>query len=503
MTNPKTHALMTKHVAIIGGGISGLAAAFHLQELAKETGEKIILHIIDANERLGGVIATDYLEDCIVERGPDSFLAQQKPWAMSLCHRLGLEPQLIGTNTLHRTTFIVKNGFLYPLPDGFIMLAPTKLLPFICSPLFSLTGKLRMALDLVIPARKNNDHDESLADFVRRRFGEEALNQVAQPMIGGIYTADPNTLSINSIMPRFVQLEQKWGSIIRGLLMDGRPKAKSVPDNQLSNNSNAASGARYGLFASLDKGLQSLIDALSRNLSDASICLGKKVISLRQAKSQFEHHSCKWLLTLDDASTLAVDSIILALPAHQSAKLLEPTDSELSANLNDIPYASSAVLTMIFNKQEIPLLPDGFGFVVPAKENMSIIAATFSSVKFPGRAPDTKVIVRMFLGGAMNPHIYDLSDQDLIAQAQADIGKLLGIKSQPQLFKLYRYPNAMPQYLVGHKKKIETIFQLVGKQPGLHLAGNAYHGVGIPDCVHSGEQAARGVFETLKTCKLS
>lgn len=508
----------SKHVAIIGGGISGLACANKLLELAKENNQAIKITLLEASDRLGGVIATDYLENFILEQGPDSFLTKQKPWALDLCRRLGLASQVISTNDKHRKTYIVKNKKLYPLPDGFVMLAPTKFWPFIFSPVLSYKGKLRMALDLVLPAKKSSVpddsvQDESLANFVRRRFGREVLEQIAQPMIGGIYTANPETLSLDSTMPRFMELERKYGSVIKGLALEGQasghisPGADSGSHNAGSSSHNAGSaspkanldsrstastsGARYSMFASLKGGLTTLTATLKDRLSDQEIVFNSPVTAIKKLPGAHN-----WQLSLPDRE-IESDALVVAVPANKAAQLFEEFDKELASNLNSIPCASSIVLTFVFAKKDIPKQIDGFGFVVPDKEGLSIIAASFSSVKFAGRAPDGQIIIRVFLGGACQENIYNLNDEEIIARAKDDLKTLLAIQAEPFITKLYRFKEAMPQYLLGHKAKIKKIFDSIDNHQNLALAGNAYQGVGIPDCIHSGEMAAQKIFQVL------
>lgn len=470
-------------VVVVGGGIAGLSAAHRLHELAQLQRRPIELILLEASNRVGGVISTYVSDELILESGPDSFITQ-KPWALNLCHRLGLSHRLIKTNPEHRRTYVASGNKIHPLPDGFLMMAPTRWEPFLMSPLFSWGGKLRMALDMVLPAQKYLQ-DESLADFVRRRLGQEALERIAQPMVSGIYTADPEKLSLEATMPRFLELERKYGSIIRGLQAEANQPSQSAKND---------AGPRYSLFVSLDQGMQVLVDGILQKLPAGCIKLNSPVQYLLA-----ENNQPGWNLHLNDGSSLHADAVVLATPAHHSARLLQVLDRDVSSELLGIPYASAAVLSLIYRRQDIPHALDGFGFVVPAMEQRSILACTFSSVKFVNRAPDQQVILRLFMGGALQPDIYRLGDADLEMRARQDLQAYLGITMPPLAASLSRHPLSMPQYHVGHKQRIQRIDAGLKRMPGLSLAGNAYHGVGIPDCINSGQQAADNIFQYLST----
>ncbi|HEY9869060.1 MAG TPA: protoporphyrinogen oxidase [Candidatus Obscuribacterales bacterium] len=485
---------MVEKVAIVGGGISGLAAAHRLTELSLQHGFPLEVSLLEAGRRLGGSICTRSYGDFIVESGPDSFITQ-KPWALELCQRLGLANRIIQTNDKYRCTFVAFNGKLHALPDGFVMLAPTQWTSFLQSSLFSWPGKLRFALDLFVPA-KSDDQDESLASFVRRRFGREALERVAQPMIGGVYTADPEKLSMKATMPRFLELERSYGSVIRGLARQkkgGPPEPE--PESKIADGSARAapeSGARYSMFVTLDDGLQVLVDALAERISRSAICLDTPVSKVVPAPG-----NGIWNVVLASGETLTVQAVVLATPADVTARLISEADPALEADIASISLASSVVLNFVYARKDIPHPLNGFGFVVPAVERRSIIACSFSSVKFPRRAPEGKVILRVFMGGALQPEIYELSDQEIESAARSDLAVYLGITGAPLSVSLTRHPRSMPQFRVGHLDLVSRIEQQVGRHRGLALAGNAYRGVGIPDCIHSGEQAAESVFKHL------
>lgn len=480
-----------KRVAVVGGGVSGLAAAYRLLESAAEQRLAIEVTLLEASNRLGGVIGTRSYGDFIVETGPDSFITQ-KPWAIDLCRRLGLERRIIGTNDRNRRTFVAWNGRLHPLPDGFIMLAPSKWKPFLTSSLFTWFGKVRMAIELLLPRRKQVS-DESLSAFVTRRFGKEALEKVAQPMIGGVYTADPEKLSMLATFPRFVLLEQDWGSVIRGLIEERQEAAEPRSTSDPGRTAAGESGARYSMFVSLDEGMQLLVDTLAERLPRDSLRLDSPVSRVVPKPAAEDG----WEIVLASGETLTFEGVILATASKVSARLVADFDPDLSAELDSIRAASSAVLNLVYARKDIPHDLDGFGFVVPAIEKRSIIACSFSTVKFAGRAPEGKVILRVFLGGALQPDVYAMTDDEIEAAARADLDCYLGIKAHPLSVSLTRHPDAMPQFHVGHLDLVSRIELRLKAHRGLSLAGNSYRGVGIPDCIHSGELAADSVLRDL------
>jgi oxygen-dependent protoporphyrinogen oxidase len=383
------------------------------------------------------------------------------------------------------------------------MLAPTQFLPFVTSPLFSWRGKLRMALDLVLPRAPRQD-DESLASFVSRRLGREALERVAQPLISGIYTADPEKLSLRATIPSFLEMEEKHGSIIKAMLLERRAKNRGQ---------NKESGARYSIFVSFKEGMQTLVDALVARLTkdevfraqyslNRSVVLkevkrtrnGNKTVHLNQRVKHVGMANGGWRVFIEDGTSLGADGIIFATPAYQTAALVEGFDKPLASELRNIEYASSAVINLAYRREDISHPLDGFGFVVPMVEKLTIIACSFSSVKFPGRAPQGSVLLRCFIGGAINPQAYELEDSELINAAHKEICNLLGIKAHPLFALVHRHPQSMPQYPVGHLEHIAQINAKVSKYRGLAFAGNAYNGVGIPDCVRSGEEAAEAIL---------
>lgn len=459
---------------VVGGGLSGLAAAHRAVELARERGRPLELTLLEGADRLGGTIQTERRDGFLVECGPDSFLSE-KPWALALCRRLGVENRLIGTDNRFRRVFVAFRGRLHPLPDGFQLMAPTQLRSLLASSLFSWSGKLRMACDLVLP--RGGSADESLGAFVRRRLGREALERVAQPLIGGIYTADPDELSLGATMPRFLEMERRERSVILALWRAAR-RAPALHAG--------TSGARWSLFVTFAEGMEELIRVLAARLPPGAV-------RLKERAAAVERDGSGWRVTTAAGAVFTGDALILSPEAHQAARLLRYVDPALAHLLQEIPYASSATVTLAYRRADIRHPLDGFGFVVPQVERRPVFAGSFSSVKYPGRAPEGHVLLRVFVGGALNESALDADDGALVGIARAQLGELLGVIGAPLFTRVARYPHAMPQYHVGHAARTEAIERAVARHAGLRLAGGAYRGVGIADCVRSGEEAAEGV----------
>ena len=456
-----------RRIVVIGGGVSGLAAAHRLLEFGHH------VTLLEASSRLGGTIQTTHRDGFLLERGPDSFISE-KPEALQLAKRLGLESQLIQTNEEYRRSFIVRNGRLRAVPEGFQLLAPSRLWPFLTSDIFSLGAKARIAMDLFLPRKgTNGTQDESLASFVRRRLGQEALDRMAQPMVGGIYTADPETLSLRATLPRFLDMEREHRSLILAMLRQGQAQKSGT------------SGARYSLFLSFDRGMQVLVDELGSLKAD--VRLNTRVESLKFDRT--------WTITTNAGEQFEAESVCLAVPAYIAASLL---NGSVAAKLNQIKYASTATINFAYKRSDVNHPLNGFGFVVPLIEKRSLIACTFSSVKFSGRAPSGHVLLRAFAGGALQPEIFALDESEMAARVEADLRELLGINANPLFTEVAKWERSMPQYEVGHLDRVDEIEKEVSKLPGLTLAGNAYRGAGIPDCIRSGQSAAESILTYLK-----
>ena len=465
-----------KRAIVIGGGITGLSACYRLQREAAAREIPLEVTLLEAGDRVGGVIQTEHREGFLIEHGPDAFLST-KPAARALCEELGIADQFIGTNPKVRRSFVLRKGTLHPVPEGFYMMAPGSLMPFLKTPIFSWHGKLRMALDLFIP-RRERDTDEAVAHFVRRRLGAEAFTRMAQPMIGGIYTSDAENLSLQATFPRFLEMEKAHGSIIKALRAQKKQAAETSRDT---------SGPRYSLFLSFKSGMQTLVDTLTGVLANC-ITLDAKVAQVQHASD-----GNGWQISLATGEMLNAELLCIALPAPQTKALVENISTPLAAQLNAIPYVSSATVNLAFRREDVTHALDGMGFVVPATENVSLIGCSFSSVKFESRAPADHVLLRAFVGEPASRK----TEIELIELCLADLTPLLGLKNTPRFARVCQHSQAMAQYQVGHQDVVGCIEQLTSKLQGLALAGNGYHGVGIPDCIQSGEAAALTLLDAL------
>jgi oxygen-dependent protoporphyrinogen oxidase len=452
-------------------------------ELNREEKPSIQITLLESSSRLGGVIQTTKEEGFLFEEGPDSFLLDQ-PWANDLCERLGLEDHILRTQTENRRSFVLRQGCLHPIPDGFFLLAPARIRPFVKTSIFSWPGKARMMLDLILP-RKKSTEDESLASFVTRRLGKEALVRMAQPLVGGIYTADPEKLSMKAVLPRLLKMEEDYGSILLGM----RREAKLT-----NRQGSAPGGARYSLFVSLRDGMKTLVDTLAERLPKESLRFEAFVTQVEHTPS-----SGTWRVGIKNGPSLEFDAVVLALPSWEASRLLEGFCSSLAKELGSVPYASSAVVNLAYHRKDIPHPLDGFGFVVPSAEKRSMIACSFSSVKFAARAPSNSALLRAFVGGALQPELVELDNDTLERCVRQDLQEILGIRNRPRRVLITRHHRSMPQYEVGHLSLVERIEKRLQPFPGLALTGNAYHGIGIPDCIHSGEVAAESTVTHLRS----
>ena len=487
-------------VAIIGGGISGMTAALRLSELAGEAGAQgLEIHVFEASPQLGGLVASEQIGEYLIERGADSFITN-KPAGVKLCHKLGLEADLIGTDEKNRRSLILSRGKPVVTPEGLNLIAPGSAWSILKTPILSLKGKLRVLCEPLIQRRAEYG-DESLASFTRRRLGQEMLDRIVQPMVGGIYTADPEKLSLQATLPRFLEMERKYGSLF---------EAMQAGDELLGGADKTTSGARYGLFASLRNGMSQLIQALeSRVRSVAQVHTQSRVeeIAISPAASsgvvtssaQAPKGEIVWTDAEGKPQRTEFSAVILATPAHEMSRVLKSANPEASTALAQIEYASSAIIITGHDLSGIDHPLNAFGLVIPAIEKRKILSVSFLNRKFPARAPAGKVILRTFIGGALQPEMMDLSDDQLIDTTLSELKSIFGVRSKPEFATVARYMNAMPQYHVGHLDRVATISKTLAGTPWVDLAGNTLGGVGLPDSILSGEKAAERIWAAIGT----
>ena len=466
--------------------MQGLAAAYEL-ERARAADPTVRYTLFEARERLGGALASEVVQGTVLERGPDSFLSE-KPAAATLCRELGLGADLIASNDAQRKTYILVGNELVPLPDGLMFLVPTKLVPTALTPLFSFPTKARMALELLIPPRRKRTADESVANLVSRHFGAEAVDRLADPLLSGIYGGDAAQLSARTVLPRLVEMEREYGSLTRGMLAAHRKMRKRAAAN--GHNPNAA--AERPIFTTLRGGMQQLVEAIRKHLDWAAVRLSTPVNALERVNNGWMVHSL--------GAAEFYDSVIVASPAWAAGVILAPVDAVLSEQLGGIPYSSSITVNLVYDEDALGQLPEGFGFLVPASERRSLLACTFSHRKFLGKTAPGKAVIRAFLGGMRNEALLAENDNALVAIVRHELIDILGesvvgIGLDPDYTQVTRWRRAMAQYAVGHQERVEKINERVAALPGLRLAGNAYDGIGVPDCIRLGRKAAAELIQ--------
>jgi len=449
---------------IVGGGITGLAAAHRLVR----SGDSDWL-LVEGAHRLGGKIQTDHVGEFVIEEGPDCFLAS-KPAGVELCRELGIDGHLVPTAATHRRAFVRRDGRLYEMPSGITGLVPTRLAPLVTSPVLSLRGRLRAAMELFVP-RRTDGHDESIAGFVSRRFGREAYDWVIEPLVSGIFAGDGHELSLSATFPQLVEAERRHGSIIRMMLAKRRRTGADRSEE-----------AEHRGFVTLRGGMRDLIEAIERRLPHRQLRLGTTVRSLRTAAGGLT-------AMLSDGTALSARSVILAVPSSVAANLVQPLDRTLAEQLTEIPFVATATVSVAF--QADPALPrlDGYGIVALRAGGGPVVACSWTSNKFPMRAPAGAVLLRFFLGRAGNDGIVEAPTHEIEEIVRAEL-RLLEITAKPLHWRISRWPNGMPQYTVGHQRRLTTIDARTARYPGLILAGASYTGVGVPDCISSGRRAA-------------
>jgi oxygen-dependent protoporphyrinogen oxidase len=457
-----------KRIAIVGGGISGLAAAFELEEQRK-AGVELEYTLYESSPRLGGVLRTEKVDGCVIEAGPDSFVTE-KPWAADLCRTLGIGDQLIGSNDTDRKTYILTRSRLVEMPDGLMFMVPTKILPTGLSPLFSWKTKLRMTRELFHPPRAV-ERDESVADFVERHYGREMVDRLADPLLSGVYGGESATLSVRAVLPRFAEMEKTHGSLGRAMLAArkkmGKGPRKPTPP----------------LFTSLKDGMQHLAESVSARLTADSLLTNAAVQAIQPEAGG-------WVVSAGLQSD-HFDAVVIALPGLAAANVLRLASRELADELAAVQYSSSITVGIGYDRDVRHSLPPGFGFLVPRSEGKRLLAATFVHNKFPHRAPEDRALLRCFFAGVNAENVWPLSDDQIIGIVRNELQQIIGLRAEPLFARVYKWKSAMAQYSVGHLERLERIERLRQQLRGLTLAGNAYRGIGVPDCVRSGRESAK------------
>jgi oxygen-dependent protoporphyrinogen oxidase len=464
-----------KRVAIVGAGICGLSAAFALEEQRKNSPAALEYILFESSSQIGGVLLTEHVDNCLVEGGPDSFITE-KPWAADLCRQIGLADQLIGSNDAERKTYILVKHRLVVMPDGLMFMVPTKIVPTVLSPLFSIRTKLRMAREWFHPPQTATD-DETVASLVERHYGPEMVDRLADPLLSGVYGGEAAQLSVRAVLPRFADMEAKHGSLGRAMLV-ARKATK-----------HASRAPARPLFTSLRDGMQQMVNALMARLTPSFVRASHRVQALQPMADG-------WLVTTRNQSD-HFDAVILAVPAHVAAQLIQPFAADLAGELGEIHYSSSVTVTLGYDQQVRQSLPPGFGFLVPRSEGTRMLACTFVHNKFPHRAPEDRALIRCFLGGARDEEILSAADHEILEIVRRELQQILGICAQPLFVRVYKWKAAMAQYAVGHLKRLERIDRACAEIPSLFLAGNGYRGIGVPDCVRSGTEASLKALSAL------
>jgi oxygen-dependent protoporphyrinogen oxidase len=468
-----------KRVAVIGAGIAGLSASYSLEKKAKDAGIELNIDLIEKQGRTGGNIVTEKADDLVIEGGPDCVFSE-KPAALKLCEELGLENQLLKTNEDKKGTFIYWKEELHDLPEGVMLMVPTMIKPMLFSSLITLTGKLRIGIELLIP-QKTDLTDETLAQFVTRRFGRELLDKIAEPLVAGIHAGHPETMSIRSSFPRFVALEEKYRSLIKGMLIRKKEMAAITRGRK----------PKYTMFMTIKDGLQVLPDTIRNSLKATALKLDVEVASLSRNTDGL-------VLNTDRGLLRPYDSVVIATPSYVASKIVNDVSPELASQLDEIPYVSTATVSLAYSTSNIDQSLNGFGFLVPKISKRRIMAATYTSNKFSYRAPEGKFLIRVFVGGASNESLVFQEDKKIIKMVREELEDILGIRAEPLFAKVYKWEKAMPQYTVGHLDRLSHIEETASKLPGLYLAGSAYKGIGISDCIVSADNVANEVVKFLK-----
>jgi protoporphyrinogen/coproporphyrinogen III oxidase len=476
------------NVVIVGGGITGLTAAYRLLQARDRGGPALRVTVLEREAALGGNIRTEARDGFVIDGGPDAWVAA-KPYATALARELGLGDQLIGTTAANRKLYIQHHGELHTFPEGVLLTVPTQIVPFMRSRLISWPGKARMALDLALP-RARGAADESLAHFVRRRLGREALERLAEPLMGGIYAGDVEALSIRSTFPQLVEMEEKHGSLIRGAvaLLASRGHGKGAPPPS----------AFFGLRGGMGDLIHTIRDRIAA--AGAEIRLGARCAAISRPKGGIlAPPSPRYLVRVESGSShevIPADAVLLAAPAYEAASAVDGLDPEMAKLLREIPYLSTATIVLAYRRADVPHRLDAVGVILPKAEGRRILAATFISSKWEHRAPEGSALLRVFVGGDRDPRALEQGDDALVDLARAELAAVLDVRAAPLFTRVFRFERANAQPVVGHQDRLRRLRRREEQHPGLHLAGAAFEGVGIPDCVRQANEAAAKIAAT-------
>ncbi|HBH02443.1 MAG TPA: protoporphyrinogen oxidase [Candidatus Rokubacteria bacterium] len=456
-----------KKIAIVGGGISALACAVDLKEKGFD------FTVFEKEDSAVGKLLTEKIGGLTIEGGPDSYLPE-KVWSVQLIKKVGLAGEMLCSNDEHKGTFIYSGGRLHPLPEGVMLMVPTMIMPLVRSSLISWPGKIRMGMELFVPPRKDRK-DESLAEFVTRRLGRECLEKIAEPLVAGIHTSNPDNMSVLATFPRFVEMERKSGSLIKSMVAAMK---KMPPPNP--------SGPKMTYFMSLKGGMQDLVRGCVSYIGEERVKTGTAVVSVVKQDGRYR-------LAFGDGSTADFDAVVLATPSYATKDILKSADEELCGRLSAIEWSSSATISLAFRKDDIIKSLPGFGFIIPRVENRRINACTWSSVKWSHRAPDDTQLIRSFVGGGHHEDLVSLGDAELLKIVLEELREIIGLTAEPVFSKVYRWFKGMPKYTVGHLERIAAIDEKLKEHKGLFLIGCSYRGIGMGDCVKSGFDAAAAI----------